>query len=73
MPSSKFKLRVDFLVRLRGSDPNLERDFNDLGNEDFRLGFSTIPSLDLARTGFVSIQKLKANEISDLNASHGEI
>lgn len=72
MPSSKLRLRVDFLLRLRGSEPNRsERDFKDLGSEDLRL--STSPSLDLARTGFVSIEKLKTNEISDLNTSHGDI
>lgn len=58
MPSSKFKLLVDFLFTLRGSEPNLERDFNDLGSEDFRL--SAKPSLDLPRTGFVLIRKLNA-------------
>lgn len=72
MPSSKLRLRVDFFVRLRGSEPNrAERDFIDLGIEDLRL--STRPSLDLARTGFVFIEKLRTNEISDLNTSHGDI
>lgn len=67
---SQFKLFVDLYFMLFDSEPRRDNESTDcVFCDDFWLSIS----VDIAWTGFVTIQTLKANESSDFRASHGEI
>lgn len=64
------KLFRDLTFKLFVSETLLDMDCKDcVGWDDLLLNIS----VDLARTGFVTIQNLKAKDISDFRASHGDI